>query len=273
MARKQTQAPHIVDALRRDRTARYQTIADRVAVNLQQRVNVNHVRSLASQHNLLRGRAGDREETVLVPPTELPDDWYEGMAGTSQVLSPAVQSDNPRSRVRPLGSLRTPEDLLDGLDAIGEIGGATQSPFVLGGGVVLAPETGYCVALSGSDLKLSPVLVPGRSDPDVLGASAEFGEFRRWHQTMTPYLAHGRTWIGMWRDDASGELEVNVTMVVEDEQVALALARSQDQKAVYHLDTEETIQAGGTGGPGWSPELPSALHVPEREELEELLTW
>lgn len=272
MASQRSLAADIVAALRNDRKAPYQTIADRVAATGHHQWNgdVNYVRNLASRHNLLRGRKhGQGQVRLLNPPTELPTDWYNGMDDPVP-LSSDDWSDNPRNRVRPAGSLRTADELLDEMYAIGEIGGATQSPFVLGGGVVLAPHTGYCVALAGSDYRPPVALLQHRDQPDLTSATA-VDEFRAWHEAMTPHLVQGHVWISMWRDDASGELAINITVVLDDRKAAMVLARHEDQQSIYHLDTEETIQAEGTGGPGWVPQPPSTVHVPKSEEIEKML--
>lgn len=188
---------------------------------------------------------------------ELPNSPLNSTETTSALLT-SVRGMGTTPNARPIGRFRTADELISALVDVGEIGGGTESPFAIGD-TVEVPESGYCVALRGGDLAVPPVLLGDRANGvDASVEQAGVALLTRWYEDVSEHLRSGHCWVGYWRDDVAGEMEINVTVVVIDESLALSLARHQQQKAIWHLDTATEIEIGGDGGPGWNPDLPLA---------------
>jgi hypothetical protein len=54
--------------------------------------------------------------------------------------------------------------------------------------------------------------------------------------------------IGVWNDTVHNEIVLDPSEVILDRDTALQAGIDRDQQAIYHLDTGETIDTGGTGG-------------------------
>ena len=69
--------------------------------------------------------------------------------------------------------------------------------------------------------------------------------------TLTSYardksdlLRRKKAHLGAWWDEKTDNLFLDISLVVDDLEEAKQLARENDQLAIYHLDTGETIDVG-----------------------------
>ena len=141
-------------------------------------------------------------------------------------------------------------------------------------GHLASPVRGHCVALPGSDRRLTatPAYDPQTGEPNMQAVA----QLQEWLEHMEPLLGGGNVWIGgyPWTSgEHAGAFEVNATVVFPPElgDEAHSVAKTWGQHSVWTCDPDhpdkgyETI-VGGSGGksifnrpPG---ETPAASHPP-----------
>ena len=57
-------------------------------------------------------------------------------------------------------------------------------------------------------------------------------------------LKRSKAHLGAWWDSETNNLFLDISLVVDDLEEAKQLARDNEQLAIYHLDTGETIDVG-----------------------------
>ena len=125
--------------------------------------------------------------------------------------------------------------------------------FTLSSDQAVSPATGIAVALDHTPLTYSS----GAFAPDGSPTDSFRDDINDWieaHEDMIEEYG-GLAWIGGWCDPATGESEVNLTVVFRDDPAsraaALVFAAHNDQKSVYDIAAGETIGVGGSGGAAW----------------------
>ncbi|HCB33942.1 MAG TPA: hypothetical protein DEP69_01825 [Acidimicrobiaceae bacterium] len=153
-------------------------------------------------------------------------------------LAPAHPADRSREAVV------TTEQLVIRLAAIGENDGATMSPLMdtsagAGAGAWPSrPATGYAVALDRTDIALP-------TSPAGVFDSAAAADLDTWLRDMDPLIRSGYGWLGVWHDGDTGRVELNITLVFDDEPAAVDLAEENFQKSIWQFHGTAERPDGG----------------------------
>lgn len=137
---------------------------------------------------------------------------------------------------------RSAEELAQMLLGLEPGDGDTMSPWAVD--FPERPEAGYCVALSGTDLRLNrddnPTEIAERID--------------EWQEALAWLFGTHNAWLGMWHNDETNTIELNVTVVTDYWSVAQQLGKDNNQFSVYDIEEGECVDMGGNGGEAFSPE-------------------
>lgn len=170
-------------------------------------------------------------------------------------------------RIRPSGSsakkksLRTkdaPDDCGTGAGGFKEDNTcATGSPAGTYRGLVdeVVKERGFTFDPRASKLIRSGYAVSPFKDRELTLNMTELTKNEGWRETIraklreysssnSDLLRRDKAHLGAWWDDESGNLFLDVSLVVSDLDEATQIAKDNDQLAIYHLDTGETIDVG-----------------------------
>lgn len=177
-----------------------------------------------------------------------------------------------------VGDIRTPDELLAEMQVASAEGGGTSSPFVRArtddeaggesaGGDATGegpemPNAGYAVALEGSDMIVAPVL---RSTELAASAAyaAERDRFDAWYAHMYPLMTTGDVWIGYYWNDSTGDMEINLTLVLADRDVAFDLGEHQNQWSIWSFAASDVISTSDHGPRHWEREHHTRrIHIP-----------
>jgi hypothetical protein len=94
----------------------------------------------------------------------------------------------------------------------------------------------------------------------VLGAEVSQALLEQFVADNRDLLADPRNTVGTYYDEETGNTAVNVSSVLPDREMALALARQHNQQFVFDLGAMTAIPVGGTGQhPDDLPPLPQRL--------------
>jgi hypothetical protein len=102
------------------------------------------------------------------------------------------------------------------------------------------PTTGYVVALGSEHSQIWHF--------QDLGNRATYASaLRKFIGDNENALGQKDHFLGIWEDNATGEIYFDVVEVVECEYAATLLGEIRNQISIYHLDTGKTIETGGNG--------------------------
>ena len=146
----------------------------------------------------------------------------------------------------PDGSSMSSDDILALMAGTHRAAGFTMSPVRGSDDAFVVPTEGICVALPGSDLRITADMF----DPDSGAPTVEARQMiDAFHEHQQSLHATGHVWLGGWRN-ADGEFELNATIILPEENLAEAtrLGHQWRQHSVYQLSTKKEIEIGGDGG-------------------------
>ncbi len=208
--------------------------------------------------------------------------WYDRFVAHSAALASLADEIDLTPVV--VGDMRSADDLLAEMQAAGAEGGGTSSPFTLDGngdstgdgattGASEMPSAGYAVALEGSDMIVAPVLrrAPATSSdadgPTSAAYVAERDRFDAWYAHMYPLMTTGWAWVGYYWNDSTGDVEINLTLVLADRDAAVALGESQNQWSIWSFAAADVISTNDHGPRHWEREHGTRrIHIPASAE-------